>query len=296
VSGITDPHPRSGWNGGMRALAAVAAAALAACAHAPPPPAPIPVVPPLVAIETAGFEGLGFTGLDLAFRARVENPNPTPLSAVRVEYALELEGRRAAVGALDAAIAVPAADAAGPGGAAVDLPVRVRYAAVPGVAAVLALDREARYALRGAVVFLTRAGEVRVPIAADGIAVVPHLPKIRVAKLSLRSASPREIVLDLALEVDNPNDFDVPAGRIGCGLHLQGKEIVRADVLFPDAIAPGGTARAVLPITLSPLRTGGAVAKLLIPFKSIDVRLEGEAEFGGVPLPLDISASILSGE
>jgi LEA14-like dessication related protein len=295
VSGITDPHPRSGWNGGMRALAA-AVAVLAACAHAPPPPAPIPVVPPLVAIETAGFEGLGFTGLDLAFRARIQNPNPMPISAVRLEYALDLEGRRAAVGALDAAIAVAAADASGPGQAAVDLPVRVRYAAVPGVAAVLALDREATYALRGAVVFLTPAGEVRVPLGADGVAVVPHVPKVRVAKLSLRSASAREIVLELALDVDNPNDFDVPAGRIGCGLHLQDKEIVRADVLFPDAIAPGATASAVLPITISPLRTGGAVAKLLIPFKSIDVRLEGEAVFGGVPVPLDISASILSGE
>src|SRR5512138_3206990 len=215
----------------MRALAsAVAAAALAACAHAPPPPAPLPVFPPLVAIETAGFEGLGFTGVDLTFRARIENPNPTPISAVRLEYALELEGRRAAVGALEAGIVVPPAGGAGPGTGAVELPVRVRYAAMPGVAAVLALDREATYALAGAIVFLTPAGEVRVPIGADGVAVVPHVPKVRVAKLSLRSASPREVVLELALEVENPNGFDVPAGRVGCGLHLSGKEIVRADV------------------------------------------------------------------
>ncbi len=280
----------------MRALAsAVAATALAACAHAPPPPAPVPALPPVVAIETAGFEGLGFTGVDLTFRARIENPNPTPISAVRLEYALELEGRRAAVGALEAGIVVPPAGASGMGAGAVELPVRLRYAAVPGVAAVLALDREATYALRGAVVFLTPAGEVRVPIGADGVVVVPHVPKVRVARLSLRSASPREVVLELALEVQNPNDFDVPAGRVGCGLHLSGKEIVRADVLFPVPIAPGSTASAVLPITLSPLRTGGAVAKLLIPFKSIDVALKGEAVFGGVPVPLDLSASILPG-
>ncbi len=279
----------------MRLLAAAVLAAALACAHAPPPPAPLPAVPPLVAIETAGFEGLGFTGLDLTFRARIENPNPTAISAVRLEYTLSLEGRRAAVGALEAAIVVAGAGDAGPGTSAVELPVRVRDAAVPGVAGVLALDREATYALRGAVVFLTPAGEVRVPISADGTVVVPHVPKVRVVKLALRSASPREVVLELALEVENPNDFDVPAGRVGCGLHLSGKEIVRADVLFPAPIAPGATASAVLPITLSPLRTGGAVAKLLIPFKSIDVKLKGEAVFGGVPLPVDLSASILPG-
>jgi LEA14-like dessication related protein len=283
----------------MRSLAAaVLCAALAACSHSKPrplPPAPIPVVPPLVALEAASVQGLGFEGADLAFRVRIENPNPTPLSAVRVEYGLDLAQRRAAQGALPAALAIPAADAAGPGTGSVLLPVQLRYAAVPGVAAVLVAAREADYALGGAVVFLTPAGELRVPIAASGRLAVPRSPRFRVENVRMTKTSPREVALELRLDVENPNAFDLPPGRIGCGLLLSDKEVVRADLVFPAPIAGGSTASAVVPIKISVIRAGKAAARLLIPFTSLDASLKGEAVFGGVPVPLELSTRILPG-
>jgi hypothetical protein len=48
-------------------------------------------------------------------------------------------------------------------------------------------------------------------------------------------------------------------------------------------------------VTLSPIKAGKAAAMLLIPFTSLDVAVKGEAVFGGVPLPLDLSTSILRG-
>ncbi|HET8538750.1 MAG TPA: LEA type 2 family protein [Anaeromyxobacter sp.] len=283
----------------MRVLSAAAlAVAVAACSHKPkaPPPAPIPVLPPLVALEAVGVEGLGFKGADLAFRARVENPNPAPLSAVRVEYALDLEGRRAAQGVLPTAVAVPAAGAEGPGTGAVELPVQLRWAAVPGVAQVLAKDQEAEYALAGAVVFHTPAGDVRVPMSARGRMIVPRTPRFRVERVVLRSASPREIALELKLDVENPNAFEMPPGRVGCGLHLSGKEVVRADLVFAEPIAGGATASAVAPVKVSVLKAGKAAARLLIPFTSLDAELKGEAVFGGVPVPLDLPTSIRPGQ
>ncbi len=281
----------------MRALAlASAALAFTACSHARPKPAPVPVQRPLVAFEAVKVEGLGFLGADLAFRGRIENPNPTPLSVVRVEYALELERTPAARGVLDAPVAVPAVDAAGPGLATVLLPVRLSYAAVPGVARTLARDREADYALGGAVVFLTPAGEVRVPIQASGRLPVPRAPRFHVEKVLLRSASPREVKLEMQLDVTNRNAFELPAGRIGCGLHLSKKEVVRADVEIAQPIAGGATASVVVPIRISVLKAGKAAARLLIPFTSLDVGVKGEAVFGGVPVPLDLATHILPGK
>jgi hypothetical protein len=294
-----EPGRAPGFDRRMRTIAAAAVAGLVACSHSrprPPPPAPIPAVPPLVALEAAEVQGLGFAGADLAFRVRVENPNPAPLSVVRVEYGLDLERKRAAQGALALALAIPGADAAGPGAGSLRLPVQVRYAAVPGAAEVLALEREAEYALGGAVVFLTPAGEVRVPISASGKLVVPRAPQFQVEKVLLRSASPREVTLEMRLDVRNPNDFDLPAGRIGCGLLLSGSEVVRADVVFPAPIAGASTASAVVPIKISMLKAGKAAARLLIPFTSLDASLKGEAVFGGVAVPLDLSTSILPGK
>ncbi len=283
----------------LPATAALAAlGVLASCSHAKkaPPPAPLPVVLPLVAFEAVKVEKLGFVGGTLAFRARIDNPNTTPISAVRVEYALDLEGSRAAQGAIDPALAVPAMDASGaPGTNAFTLPVQVRFAGLPGFAKALAEDREADYALGGAVVFSTPAGEVRVPMAQAGKVTVPKRPRIRVEKVVLRSASAKKIVLEMRIDVENPNDFEVPPGRIGCGLLLSGKEVVRADVLVEAPIAARGGASLPVPIEISPIKAGKAVARLLIPFTSLDVRVKGEAVFGGVPVPLDLGTSILPG-
>jgi LEA14-like dessication related protein len=282
----------------MRTPVLAAVLALAACSHArpPPPPAPIPLAPPLVAFEAVKVEGLGFLGADLTFRGRVENPNATPLSVVRVEYALDLEGGRAAQGALDVSLAVAATDpAAGPGLASVPLPVQLRYAAVPGVARVLAAEHEAGYTLGGAVTFLTPNGPVRVPFGAAGRLVVPRPPRFHVDKVLLRSASPREIALEMRMDIRNPNDFPIPPGRIGCGLHLQGREVVHADLEIAAPIAGGEAAALVVPIRISVLKAGKAAARLLIPFTSVDVAVKGEAVFGGVPVPLDLATSILPG-
>lgn len=283
----------------MRSLALPAAlsVALAACAHSPkpPPPAPIPVNPPTIAFESVNVEGLAFLGVSMSFRARVENPNATPISIVRVDYTLDVEGGRAASGALPLSLALEAAGPAGPAATSLLLPVELRFAAVPGIARVLALDREAAYALGGSVTFLTPYGEVRVPMAQDGRIVVPRSPRFHVEKVILRSASPREVALEMRLDVLNPNDFPIPAGRIGAGLLLSNKEVVRADVEIPEPIGGGATAAVHVPIRISVLKAGKAAARLLIPFSSLDVAVKGEAVFGGVPVPLDLATTILPG-
>lgn len=241
------------------------------------------------------LEELGFLGAHLEFRARVENPNPAPLSVIRIEYALDLEGGRAAQGGVDVSLALPAADpAAGPGLGSAFLPVEVRYAAVPGIAKILAVDHDAAYALGGTMTFLTPSGPAQVPFSASGRVPVPKPPRIRVEKVMLRSASPREVRLEMRMEVQNPNAFPIPPGRIGCGLHLSDRELVRADVLIPEPIAGGATAALPVPIAISVLKAGAAAARLLLPFSSLDVAVKGEAVFGGVPVPLDLSTRLLS--
>lgn len=282
----------------MRTPLLLASLAVAACAHPrrPPPPAPVPARPPLVAFESARVEGLGFLGARLEIRSRLENLEPTPISATRAEYRLDLEGGRAAEGALDLALALPPATPAGPGVETLLLPVELRYAAVPGVARLLALEREASYALSGSVTFHTPAGPVRVPLAAAGKLPVPRAPGFRAERLVLRSASAKEILLELRLEVHNPNPFAIPPGRVGLGLLLSGKEVVRADVLVPAPLEAGGKAVLPVPMRISVLKAGTAVAKLLIPFTSLDASLRGEAVFGGVPVPLDLATAILPGK
>lgn len=289
-------------------LAAVAALLAAGCGHArkAPPPAPLPVERPLVALEAARVESLGFTGLNLEFGCRIENGNPFPLSVLRVSYRFALEGRVAASGVVETPLLVgPAvtprtqgpteAAAPAPGFAALTLPVSVRFKDVPAFAPLLQLGREAAWALTGEVTFSTPSGPVAVPLRQEGRLALPRAPRFRVERSVLRKATRKEIVVEVAVAVHNPNPFVLPAGRIGYGLFLSDKEVVRADAVVGAPVGPGEEAVVAVPLRVSVMKAGSAAARLLLPFTSLDVAVRGEAVFDGVPVPLDLSSSLVPG-
>jgi LEA14-like dessication related protein len=266
------------------------------CGHAkkvPPPPAPIPVVRPTIALEKVQIGTLGFGGLDLVFGCRIENPNLTPVSVTRVSYALALEGRAAAAGALSLPLAIGPAGPEAPGTGSLALPVTVRFKDVPSFGPLLSLGREAAYSLTGDVTFSTPAGPVSVPLSQAGTIPVPRAPRFRVERLVMRSATHREVVLEMAVQVHNPNPFAIPGGRIDYGLFMSDREVVRTGVQISAPIAGGETATVVVPIRISVVKAGTAVARMLLPFASLDVDVRGQAVFDGVPVPLDLDARIL---
>jgi LEA14-like dessication related protein len=299
-------------------LAAAAATLGAACSHAKkvPPPAPLPVEQPRIALQAAKVESLGFTGLNLEFGCRIENPNPFPLSVLRVSYRYTLEGRAAASGVVERPLGVgpatttvlpavppvpgsppaaPMTSTTAPGLASLTLPVAVRYKDVPSFAPLLQLGREAAWALTGEVTFSTPAGPVAVPLRQEGRLALPRAPGFRVQRAVLRKATPSEITVEVAVNVHNPNAFALPAGRLGYGLYLSDKEVVHTDVVISEPIEAGEEVTIAVPLRISVLKAGAAAARLLLPFTSLDVAIRGQAVFDGVPVPLDLSSSLVPG-
>ncbi len=293
------------------ALAVVAAG----CSHKkprPPPPAPIPVALPSIAFEGAKLDEFKFTQTLMTFRARVDNPNPFPLSVSRVRFGILLEGKPAAQGQVDTAFAIPAAvpaptaadpaaplaappapPALVPGQGSLTFPVAIRFGAVPGFVKVMATQKEAAWALTGAVAFSTPHGVIEVPIQGGGMLPVPKKPDVQVARLQLRSASPTAIVLELRIKIGNTNVFPLPSARLDYALFVSGKDIARATGRLESPLGVGETAELVVPIEISPFKAGKAAAKFLVPFSSMKVELRGGIDFEGMPIPLDLDADVL---
>lgn len=283
-------------NEGMRALLAVLAASLAltGCGHTKKiAPAPLPVERPVISLTAAKVVSLDFRGLELSFGCAIDNPNPFPLSVARVKYGLALEGRNAASGSIPAPLEIAPAAPDAPGRGSIVVPVTVRFADVSAFGSLLTGDREAAYALGGEVIFETPGGPIAVPISQAGRVAMPRAPRFHAGKVHLRSASPREVVLEMPLDVRNPNAFAIPAGRISYALLLSDKEVAKAEVVIDEPIAGGGSAALAMPIRISMLKAGKAAARLMLPFASLDVGVRGQAEFGGVPVPLDLGTSIV---
>jgi LEA14-like dessication related protein len=283
----------------MRKLAlavALVAATATGCAHKKPkapPPAPIPVALPLIAFESAKVLEFKFSQTVLSFTCRVENTNPFPLSVSAVRFAVALEGRPAANGAVDVAFAVPAAVDAVPGRGSITFPVAVRISSLPGFAKALATEKEAGYALSGAVAFRAPAGVVEVPIAYEGTLPIPKMPKVDVLKLAMKSASASAIELELLVRLGNTNGFPIPSAHMDYGLHVSKKEIARATGRLQAPLAPGESVELTVPIEISVFKAGKAAASFLIPFKSKKVELQGHFEFDGVAVPLDLDADVV---
>ena len=212
-----------------------------------------------------------------------------------MSYAVALEGRKAAAGSTSTPLAVVPATAEGAGVAALDLPIVVRFANVPAFAPLLALDRDAELALTGAMTFETPAGRVAVPLSHVSRVAIPRAPRFQVGRATLRSATPFAVKIDMSVDVHNPNPFAIPAGRIRYGLFMSDREVARTELVVAEPIAPGGSALLAVPLEISMLKAGKAAARFLLPFASLDVGVRGEAVFDGVPVPLDLAASVLPG-
>lgn len=118
-------------------------------------------------------------------------------------------------------------------------------------------------------------------------------PLVALERAKVESVGFTGLSLSVGCRLENPNPFDLPAGRLGLGLLLSDREVARIDLIAAEPVPPGGEAMLAAPVRISVLKAGTAAARLLLPFTSLDVRLKGEAVFDGVPVPLDLTSSLL---
>jgi LEA14-like dessication related protein len=242
---------------------------------------------PRLAFRSASIAGLDLEGATVALEFNLENPNGFGLDVARVGYGLEVEGTRIATGDLPGGLTIP------PRGAApLTVPVRVRFADVPGIVSLLTSGRDQiRYRVSGNVGVNTPIGVVELPMAHEDHLALPSLPRFALDGLSVRSASLTEVALDVKVRVTNPNRFGLPAGKIGYALSVAGNPVARADGAPVAAVAGNGASTIALPVKVSLLRAGQA-AVALDRGGEVDVALQGEAKVAGLPLPLDLKARL----
>jgi LEA14-like dessication related protein len=269
----------------LRVAIVASVLALAGCAELAQV-AKVAVEEPRVTFRSATLDALDLEGATVAFEWSVENPNSFGLDLASIAYRLDLEGRQAVAGDLPGGLRLPAR-----GAAPLRVPVRVRFADVPGLARLASGKDEVGYRLSGTVGVRTPLGVLDVPVAHEGRLPVPRLPELSLEGLAVRSASMSELGLDVRLRVKNPNRFPLPAATLACGIALAGAEVGSAQARPVAPVAAGGSAVVAIPVALSLLGAGRAAAQVA-QGGPVDVAVTGTASFGGVPVPLDLRARL----
>jgi LEA14-like dessication related protein len=244
---------------------------------------------PHLTFQSASLQALDLSGATVAFQYQIENPNEFGLDLARIAYQLDLEGHRIVDGDLPGGVKIPAR-----GSAPVSFPVRVRFADVPGFASLLSQRDAVAYRLSGAVGVRTPVGVVEVPLSHEDRIPVPKLPGFALDGISVRSASLTDVVLDVKLRVDNPNRFPLPAAKLAYGLTVGGAPVASAEAKDLRPVAGADTSLVAIPVRVSVAGASRAVAQL-VQGSAVDVALTGSADFGGVPVPVDVRARLRAG-
>lgn len=241
---------------------------------------------PEVSVVSAQPTAIDFEGIGVAVDLRVRNPNPIGLRARGVSWLLDVEGRRVATGDAPGGLTLPAN-----GTADSRVTARVRFA---DVASLLTLGEARRdqiaFRVSGTVAVETPIGPVTVPWSWSGDLPVPALPRVELGGIRLGRQTLTETEVLVRIRMENPNDFPLPAASVKIDVDLAGERVARAATEQVAPLAPGAGATVEIPVRLSLLGAGRAL--LGARGKAIEVAVRGNAGFGWMQLPFEVSGAV----
>ena len=270
-----------------RTTAVILAAGLAACAgERVPPPALDPIDPPALRIESFAPTGMDAWGVALALQGHMSNPNPFEVAVGRYAYALQVEGRPAGGGELSTDLVLPP-HGTGP----VTILARLRWADVPGFMALLATRQTLSARVNGSAGVRAHGRSFEVPFTAEGALALPRPPGVALAGAVVRESNVLQTVVEVKLQVQNPNPFPLPNGRLAYDLSVGGVSVASAASQSLAGLAPGGASTVVIPVRVSAI---GAVAGVLSGAARgrAEVALAGRAGYGPIEVGVDARAKL----
>jgi LEA14-like dessication related protein len=239
---------------------------------------------PRLQFKDVAVEALDFDGATVALDYRLVNPNGVGLTLARVTYGLWLEGRQVTRGEVEGGVTIPAS-----GEVPVRFTARLPFAEVPRLLELVTRGGgTVPYAVRGVVGVRTPFGELDLPVEHSGQVPLPGLPAFRLGGVEPKLAGFTDLEADVHLTIHNPNPFPLPAGRLQYALTLDGQPVASAEAHELKPVAAHSEARLTIPVRISLLGAGRAVAGALRG-GGAEVKVTGQARLGAVPVPLDVS-------
>jgi LEA14-like dessication related protein len=238
--------------------------------------------PPTLAFKAVSVSALDFDGATLVFDYQLHNPNGFGLTLGGVEYWLQLEGRVVTRGSVQGGLKIPAS-----GDAPVRFTARLPFAEVPRVLDLVAKGGQVAYTVGGQVSVETPLGALALPVEHAGHVDLPRLPAFRLDSATVKLASLSEVELTLTLLIDNQNPFPLPEGEFRYALALGDEVVATSEGESLAGVAPQSQGRVVIPVRLSLLGAGRALATV-VRGGAAELRLTGQAKVGALPLPVDL--------
>ncbi|HET7788990.1 MAG TPA: LEA type 2 family protein [Myxococcales bacterium] len=237
---------------------------------------------PTLSFKDARLPHIDFQGAELDLVFDVTNPNSMGLDLTSASYALEVEGHKVASGTPQNGLKIPAG-----GTTEVTFPAKVRWNEIaPALEALFAMD-QVHYKASGEL----GVGGVTLPLAHEGTFAPPKMPRLDVGSPQITSLSLTGARLSLPLKIANLNGFPLPLGGILGTVDLAGARVGRVDLQRSAPVPSKGETTVNVPLDLSFLSTGQAVAEALRTGVA-EVKVDAMLNAGGAMLPLKVARTV----
>jgi LEA14-like dessication related protein len=209
---------------------------------------------PVVTLKRTDLRNVSLSEGTLVFVFDVNNPNPIGVSAQKVSYRLQLNGKDFVQGVLDKGITVRAN-----GVEPFELPVTVRFLEFFKSMQELFKSDQVAYVLDGALSL----GIFDVPYSARGILPVPKLPEVSLSKVRVNRISLSGASLVFSLRMKNTNPFSVKPQALSYNIDLAGSRFAGGAARQLQAIQENGESVMELPLNVSFVELGRSAYSLL---------------------------------
>lgn len=226
---------------------------------------------PQLTSQSVSIAGASFETLDLNVALEIDNPNPFGLTLDGFDYALDLNGNGFLNGEQSEQTNLNAN-----GSSTVSVPIRLTFKELSEAIPTLWEQDEFNYDFKATLpIRFPVLGIIKVPVETSGTLPVLRAPRIANLRLQKKSLGLTGAELDLSVEIDNPNAFDLSIATFSYSLEGNAQQWASGSLDDATDLLKKSSNTLTVPIRLNFLALGRTVFNLLSGNKEFGTRLTG---------------------
>jgi LEA14-like dessication related protein len=250
---------------------------------------------PKVSVDKVRFTGLSFEDVDLAFDVKIDNPNQLSATLAGFDYDLKINDASFLQGQQTSDMTIAATSASN-----LEVPLTLNFKDLYNTFNSLKNQDSSAYKMDLGLTFnLPILGKTRIPVSKQGYLPMVKLPSLKVSSLKIKKMGLTSADLELNLEIDNPNAFNLIADNLNYNFAVNDQSWVQGTLPKQVQISEKGSSSLSIPLSVNFLNLGQTALQILSGNQEVNYSFQGNVDldsalpmFNQVKLPIDKSGEV----
>lgn len=227
---------------------------------------------PTASITNVQFKNASFTGIDLAFVVKLENPNPIAVSLSSLDFNFKVNGHSFVKGLQEKKLTL-----AKNGSSTIEIPISLNFNELYNtVKSVKNSDESTFFMAFGFAFAVPILGETRIPVEKSGVLPTIKLPSVSVKGLKLEKIGFTRAEMELKLEFENPNSFDINLNKFNYDFEVSGKSWAKGALTSISKATSKSRSEITIPVKLDFSQVGMTVYGMLTGNDKIEYNFKSD--------------------